>query len=282
MTSTDEVTLAAKLGTNLNSAHGHIYFAPEAANAYAALGLSPHQQYFASRGAALGAVGPEVVVATFFNFNPAIVHRALPSAWRVATPSQIQQARIDAAAQVMEQCAGSLEATVAEATDLAGQMLEGLTDEGRPLAAANRSVPEPDEPWARLWQRLTILREWRGDAHVAALVTAPVDAVEALVLHAATGIVPKAGLMSTRQWPEEAWQSAIERLVARGLVEADGSFTAEGKTFRAKIEATTNEACVRMVDALGAANTVRFNELLQGYREALVEGGAFASLLGGR
>lgn len=276
---TDTLELTAKLGGITNLVHGFIYFAPEATEEYEAVGLPPSHHYFASRGACFGPVPGGVVVATFFNFNPAMVHAVIPEAWSMAEPADIQTARMRAAGRVLERTCGAVDAdTVAEATALAGRMMDALGDEGRPLAAANRAVPEPDDPWQRLWQRVTVLREWRGDAHVAALVSAPVDPVEALALHAATGQVPRAALVTTRQWPEDDWQAGIDRLVARGLLEPDESFTDAGRALRDDIEHRTDLACLPMVDAIGAADTRRLIDLLKPVRTGLLEGGAFAAL----
>lgn len=275
-----DLDLVAKLGTVTNSTHGFIYFSQSAGAAYEELGLTGRQQYFASRGAAFGAVPAEVVIATFFNFNPEIVRETIPAAWDVADPAEIQTARMRAAGDQLAALDALSVAELTEAIDLAGRMVAGVTDEGRPLAGANRAVPEPDDPWQRLWQRLTIVREWRGDGHVAALATAPVTALEALVLHAATGQVPRAGLQATRQWNDEAWDAAVTALVGRGLVDADGSFTEDGRSFRHEIERRTNVAAAPLVDAIGVDDTRRLIDLLKPVQQRLIESGAFARLLG--
>ncbi|MDW3218583.1 MAG: hypothetical protein R8F63_08195 [Acidimicrobiales bacterium] len=279
----DAVTLAAKLGGITNLTHGFIYFAPEAAEEYAAVGLPAEHQYFASRGACFGPVPAGVIVATFFNFNPALVHAVIPDAWTLADPAAIQTARMRAAGRVLAASCGAVsDEDIAAASAIAKAMMDGLGDEGRALAAANRAVPEPDDAWELLWQRITVLREWRGDAHVAALVAAPVDAVEALILHAATDQVPKSALVATRQWPEDAWQAGVDRLVSRGLLQPDEQFTDAGRAFREDIERRTNEACVAMVDAVGADDTRRLIDLLKPVRDGLLEGGAFAAMGRGR
>lgn len=270
--------LVAKLGTVTNSTHGFIYFSESAGAAYEELGLTGRQQYFASRGAALGAVPAEVVIATFFNFNPEIVRQAIPAAWDVADPAEIQAVRMRAAGAQLAQLDALPPDHVAEATALAGRMIAGVTDEGRPLGGANRAVPEPDDPWERLWQRVSVIREWRGDAHVAVLAAAPLTAVEALVLHAATGQVPRAALQATRQWDDAAWNQAIGALAQRGLVQPDGSFTDEGRSFRADIERQTNAAAAPLVDAIGPDDTARLIDLLAPIQRALVDSGAFARL----
>lgn len=275
-----DLDLVAKLGTVTNSTHGFIYFSESASAAYDELGLTGRQQYFASRGAAFGAVPAEVVIATFFNFNPEIVRAAIPAAWEVAEPAEIQTVRMRAAGEQLAALDALPAADLAEATELAGRMMAGVTDEGRPLAGANRSVPEPADPWQRLWQRLTVVREWRGDAHVAALAAAPLTALEALVLHAATGHVPRAALQATRQWDDDAWQATVTDLAQRGLVDADGAFTDAGRSFRDDIEQRTNIAAAPLVDAIGADDTRRLIDLLKPIQRALIESGAFARLQG--
>ena len=64
-----------------------VYFVPEAAEAYERLGITGRAGYFASRAAPMGAVQADVVVSTFFNFNPELVHAAIPSSWAMATPA---------------------------------------------------------------------------------------------------------------------------------------------------------------------------------------------------
>ena len=280
----EPIELSAKLNTMTGPVHGFIYFAPEATEEYDALGLPASHHYFASRGAALGAVPAEVVVATFFNFPPYMAEAAIPDAWSIASPAAIQAARMRAAGRVLRRLAGdALDADgVAEATALAGRMIDGVGDAGRPLAAGNRAVPEPDDPWERLWQRITVIREWRGDVHVAALVAASVDPVEALLLHAATGQVPLAALKATRQWPDADYDAGVERLRSRGLLDADGAFTDDGRAFREAIEHTTNEASTPLVAAIGSADTQRLLDLLRPVRTALTEGGAFAAMRSNR
>ena len=277
-----DLDLVAKLGAITNSTHGFIYFSEPAGEAYAELGLTGRQQYFASRGAAFGPVPAEVIIATFFNFNPAIIRAAIPAAWGVAGPAEIQAVRMRAAGAQLAALDALPAADLDEAIDLAGRMVDGVTDEGRPLAGANRAVAEPSDPWERLWQRLTVIREWRGDGHVAALAAAPVTALEALVLHAATGQVPRAGLQATRQWSDDAWDATVADLAGRGLVDADGAFTDEGRSFRDDIERRTNVAAAPLVDAIGPDDTRRLIDLLRPVQQALVESGAFARLRGVR
>lgn len=274
-------TIVERLGRVTNLVHGFIYFAPEATNRFESLGLSATQQYFAGRAAPMGAVGAELVVATFFNFNPAAVRAAIPQAWSVASPAAVQNARLDAAQEVLHRTCGDLNpADVARATGIAQAMVDGVGDEGKPLAAANRAAAMPADALGRLWQLVTIIREWRGDAHVAVLSAAPVTGIEALVLHAATGQVPGAVLRTTRSWSEQDWDDAVTALAERGLVRADGSFTDRGAAFRTDIEEATNRAASPLVQAVGDNDAQEFCDLLRPIRSALIATGVFARPLG--
>jgi hypothetical protein len=67
--------------------HALTYFAQAAFDAWAAAGITGFWRgYFATRAAPFGEVGPEVVTASFYNFAPAMVARALPSVWALASP----------------------------------------------------------------------------------------------------------------------------------------------------------------------------------------------------
>lgn len=275
-------TTVERLGAITNLVHGFIYFSGEAADEFGALGLTGRRQYFAGRAAPMGPVGPELVVATFYNFNPEVVRSAIPSAWKVASPDAVQAARLRAAGDVLHTACGDVDdEAIDRAIEIAQAMVDGVGDEGKPLAAANRAVALPDDPLVRLWQLVTVIREWRGDAHVAALGAAAVGGIEALVLHAATGTVPAEVLQSTRAWSDEAWSAAIARLAARDLVDDMGAFTSEGEAFRADIEAATNRAAQSLVDAVGDDAAAELCELLKPLRTGLVESGAFARPLRG-
>ena len=272
-----DTSLSARLGGITNLVHGFIYFAPEAMSEYEALGLRDAQQYFAVRAAPYGTVDADLVMATFFNFEPGYVASGIDQVWEIASPDDIQRARMRAAGVVLRKhCPDLADSDVAEASDIAMNMINGVGFEGKPLAAANRSVTEPEDSVERLWQRITVLREWRGDIHVAALVAASVDAVEALILHAATGVVPKAALARSRKWSRESWQDGVDSLVSQGLINEDESFTETGQAFRDDIETRTDVACQALVDAVGEDSTKRFIELLKSIRRGLLDGGAFA------
>jgi hypothetical protein len=265
--------IARKVWRTLEPYHGMIYFVPEAAEAYERLGVHGRGGYFASRAAPMGAVSAEVVVSTFFNFNPEIVRAAIPSAWQAAEPTAIVAARLEAADSALRRVLGAAVDSddIVEAASLARAAAEAACCDGRPLAAAHAALPWPDEPHLVLWHGATVLREHRGDGHVAALVLSGVSGIEALVLHAATGEVGRAVLQSTRAWPDDLWEAALQALVERGWTNADGSFTDEGRAARQAVEAETDSSAADPWAAIGEEGVARLRELVRPWPKSMAQ-----------
>jgi len=273
-------TTVQRLGRTTNLVHGFIYFSSQAAEQFSALGLAGNQRYFAGRAAAMGPVDADAVIDSFYNFNPEVVRLGIPSAWVVALPADVQQARFRAAADVLSSAGSDVHSdAISQAIEIAHLMIDGVSDEAKPLAAGNRAVEIPDEPLVALWQLVTIVREWRGDAHVNALRAADVSGIEALILHAATGQVPVDVLKATRAWSDDAWDNAIAGLAARGLVQPDGTFTPQGEQYRKEIEAATNAEAQALVDAVGDEQASTFCDLLRPIRDGLLASGVFSNSL---
>jgi hypothetical protein len=267
---------ARRLWPAFETYHAHIYFVPEAAEAYRELGLKGGWMgYFASRAAALGAASPGLVTAVFFNFHPAMVARALPDAWALASPDDVLTARLRVA-DVALRClipdhVGT--AVEAEAAALAREAAEGPALAGRPLYGALRSLPWPEEPHLVLWHACTLLREHRGDGHVAALTAAGLDGVEAHVTIAAAGGIPRETLQANRKWSDEDWAAAEDRLRSRGWLDAGGSLTAAGRAGRAEVEARTDTLAEEPWRVLGPERTERLLALLGPMARAINEAG---------
>ncbi|MFB9683467.1 SCO6745 family protein [Amycolatopsis plumensis] len=257
--------------------HGMIYFAPEAAAAYAELGLTGRAGYFASRSAALGAVPAPVVIATFYNFNPALVRESIAAAWSVTDPAAVLAARFAAADQALRGVLG--DAVTAPETRRAAALLREAAEAaigdvtGRPLFAAHAALPWPTEPHLVLWHAQTLLREYRGDAHVAALLTAGLSGIEALITHAASGAVPAETLRTSRSWSEEDWNRAVAGLRERDwLTDAtEPAFTPAGAARRAEIEKVTDEHSVTPYAHIGEAACTELQTLVRPFSRALGE-----------
>lgn len=274
-------TIARKTWRTLEPIHGLIYFAPEAGAAYEAIGLPPAMGgYFASRAAAMGPVPAEVVIATFFNFHPAFVRETIPSAWSIASPEVVLEARLGAADRALRARLGDEVASspaVEEAAVLARRAAESATQwpEGRPLFAGHAALAWPEDPLLVLWHAQTLLREFRGDGHLAAMAVEGVTGVEALILHGATGEVPPATLRSSRRWPTDEWAAGEERLRSRGWLDADGALTESGRAHRQWVEDRTDALAAPAYEVLGEDGCERLRTLGRPFSKAIVEAGAF-------
>jgi len=260
----------------LEPVHAVSYFAPEAAEEFVAAGLKGFWMgYFAGRAAPMGAVGAAVVDATFFNFAPARVARAVPDAWSLATPGRVLDARSAGATRALARILGpdGLGDGPSRAGALVRTAVDGLTVAGRPLGAANAALPWPDEPLAGLWHAATVVREHRGDGHVAALVAAGLDGRQALVSMAATGVVPRPLLQQARGWDDAAWESAVDALVQRGWLHPDGTPTPDGTAARADIEDRTDRLAAEPWERLGAVAVDELRTLLVPLARAVAAAG---------
>ena len=263
-----DLTTPRKMHRTMEPYHGMIYFVPEARQRYEALGLTGRRMgYFASRAAAMGPVPAEVVIATFFNFNPDLVRRAIPEAWSLATPQAIIDARLVAADQALRRMLGTAidGPEVAEAAALATLATGGCHPEGRPLYAAHAALTWPDEPHLALWWAQTLLREFRGDGHIAALVTEDLTGPEALVLHEASDAESLAAgvLQVSRAWPDDQWQATRDALASRGLLEGDGTITDAGSALRQRVEDTTDRLMLGCWERLGEDRCQRLRQLVR-------------------
>lgn len=273
---TDDAALARALHGVIEPIVTTLFLCPEAMDEWEQLGLEPRGQgYVAGRSAPLGAVGPGVAAPLFYNFNPGLVAHALPAAWDVVSPQQVIDARARAVQRTLERCHAPLN-DVAEATDLARRAAAGVTMAGRPLAGANAAVPQPVQPFAALWQALCVLREHRGDGHIALLVTAEIAPIPALVLYAAwQDMVSRRFLQRSRLWDDDAWAEAEASLRQRGWLDDGNALTDDGRARRDALEEETDRLAAGPFVALGAEESLRLFDLLVPIVVALNDGGAF-------
>lgn len=256
-TGAGEVTpaLARRVWGRLEAVHVVAYFAPPVHAAHAALGLSDRGSgYVAGRSAPFGRVGPEVVTAAFHGFAPRFIRHALPAAWEVASPEEVLEVTTTTVRDLLHEVLTGAD-TLTSAAELAMKAAPVQPTLGRPLAAAWSAVPWSDDPVTVLWQAATRVRESRGDGHVALLVDAELDGVEA---HLTTrGDSPKLRqiLGATRGITDAEWDAAVVRLQHRGLLADDGSLTEAGQQLRSRLERRTDELTVPGWSALGRDRT---------------------------
>ncbi|GAB1813180.1 hypothetical protein MUNTM_22190 [Mycobacterium sp. MUNTM1] len=259
--------------------HAVTYFAPEARAALDALGYRGFWMgYFAARSAPLGAAPREVVSAIFYNFAPERVAKALPAAWEIAGPQAALQARQESAVAALRRYGLGSDENIRVAAELAGRAARQAPLDARPLFAANLALPWPDDPPSALWHATTLLREQRGDAHVAVLAAAGISGRESNVLHAAAGNVSRDYIARTRDYDEASWRQHEQRLAERGLLNDDGTLTPAGRELKDHIELTTDTLALSALDALSDDEVETLFRALTPITRAVVAGGDVPAL----
>ena len=261
---TNTMSPARAMWTMFEPVHDVTYFAPEALSAFTEAGLRGFWRgYFGGRAAPFGRTGAAVVAASFFNFAPSFVARAIPGVWDIITPADAIAVREAGATAALQRLLGGREAEAAKAADLLWRAVEDLDFAGRVLSAANAELPVSADPLTRLWQATTVLREHRGDGHFAALAAADIDGLEAVVLRCAKDADISRRLMQpVRGWTDEEWDAAAVRLTERGWTGGDGTITAAGRAAHDALEAATDQAAVRPWTRMGSAGLAEVADVL--------------------
>lgn len=223
-----------------------VYFVPEANEKFGELGLEFRMQYFASRAAPMGAVAANVVAATFYNFNPQLIASVIPAAWELVPPATVTRARYEIVSTALPRVLGD-ELThspeLARAAELLRRVAESVPNaDGRPLYAGHAELPWPDTPHVQLWHAITLLREYRGDGHIAALMTNGLSGLDALITHTAMGIGFNVDFARrSRGWSRDQWKAGTEHLTSGGILRSDGELTPAGTDLRSTVENLTDE-----------------------------------------
>ncbi len=277
--STDLIRLSRQCWGMLETLHVVGYLSPKPYAAYAELGLQGRRAYFAARSAPLGRASRELVAATFYVFSPSLIAKAMPSVWDQVTPEQITQVRYQVVTDTLREILADPD--VGEPLELAREACAGLREHHRPLFAAHRTLPWPDDPLMALFHASALVREHRGDAHMSALFQAGLDPVEALI----TGGLASNSLefvRTTRGWTDDEWAAGYQRLQARGLVDQAGELTSDGSALRASIEAATDQHAVEGWAHLGIAESTRFRELMRPLRDTVKASGVLPDWVSAR
>ena len=230
----------------------NVYFAPEAHQRYAALGLDAYgPAYFCSRGASLGRPTGLVVTAAFGVFSPAVVVPAVDAGWAKAEPEPLLRARYDGAVASLRRLLGEPDAArLARAIELLRRGLEVAEGAGHPLFSGLKSLPFPEDPVGQLWRCCDMVREHRGDSHIAVWTKALVQPIEIQLMSELQLGIPLKTYSATRGWTVAQMDAAIDGMRAKGWMDGD-QFSPEGRAFRERIEADTDTMETAIIDAIG-------------------------------
>ncbi len=212
------------------------------------LGIPKGAAFFAVRGAPMGAANTAIFAAAFHGFALERLQDGLTAAWAATTPQAVIEATHQAIPKMALRVFGDSQNidSIDRVGSLLAQLVANLDVSGRPLAAGNKAVTSPSEPWAKLWRAWNTLREYRGDAHIATLVASNLTVDEAQVLSATWGSAKYDVelLRKTRGLDDPRWAAAQSQLMNRDLLNSDGSITDAGTALRDDIELRTDAACM--------------------------------------
>jgi hypothetical protein len=252
------------LAAALEPVTGQVYFSPECHSNYEKLGFAASRgefngvmapdgpAYFTSRGSVMGQVSGEVVAAAFAVFNPAVVIPSVQHGWSLTNAATICAARDDGAIAQLVRTIGEQPDGVERAHDLLLQATDVLRPEGRALYAGLRSLNAPDTLLGKVWRLGDMLREYRGDSHTAAWISAGFDACQIGVLSELYWGLPIKSYSRTRGWQDADYDTAIETLSRNGLISKDGTLTPEGRSQREKVETLTDLQMEPVLRQLGS------------------------------
>ena len=231
-----------------------------------------------TRAAPMGRVNAAVVCSAFFNLNPTVITELIPAAWDVTAPESVLAAQADALSPPLAAAVASMTpADLAELAALSRTATEAAIEhaEGRPLFAGMASLPLPAEDHMMIWYAAKLLREHRGDGHVAALVVEELGPIDALVIHAAFDGFPADMLRRSRRWSQEEWNASVDSLRALGWLTdaAEPTLTPDGSTRRRWIEDRTDQMAVAAFAPIGPEGVERMIELGATFTQALEDGG---------
>ena len=192
----------------------------------------------------------ELVAAAFAVFNPEIVVPCVQLGWQRTDATAICAARDDGAIAQLRRILGDTPDGLDRVNELLARAVATLRPEGRPLFAGLLSQAMPETPLGAMWRRGDMLREFRGDSHTAAWISAGFDATEIGLVSELYWGLPMRSYSRTRAWTDAQFDAAHARLAARGLLD-DTGFTDAGRAAREQVEIATDAQMRPAIEALG-------------------------------
>lgn len=234
-------------------------------------GLNFLTSYVWGRAASLGEPPASLVVAAFAAFEPGFLTSVYEEARSHLSRADLLAIRDEATIASLQQVLGDEDVTFAVATLRRG--LAAADSTGRALFSGLRSRPWPESPLGQLWRACDMIREHRGDSHIAAYITAGFDPVAMNILTELYVGMPLSSYTATRGWSLDVIAAAAARLEDQGLV-SDGALTPEGLRVRDEIEERTDAMEQPIIDAIGS-DFAQLVEQLDRWSAACIAAAAF-------
>jgi hypothetical protein len=198
---------------------------------------------------------------------------AVEEGWRRTDQATILAARERGSVASLRRMLGDEPDGLSWVTDVLKRMADAGPAEGHFLHSGLLSLGYPGDPMGDFWRAADLVREHRGDSHIAAWLAADLDATEVGLLTDPWRGQPLKSWVRTRGWTEDELDAACDRLRSRDLLDGD-ALTNAGQALRDDIEAATDVMERRMIDALGD-DASRFFTLLDGWCELVVAAGGY-------
>jgi hypothetical protein len=274
---TAEQTPERALRDAIEPFHSICYFAEDVKARYLELGMHPWASYFGQRAAPMGAVGAEVVTSTFYGFSPSLVAKSVPTVWSRLSPEQAWEDRVSSVGAVLARsvAAATTDEDLERAIAIGEQMVSAFVPGGRPLGTAHAAMPRPPGRLPHLWVVVSALREYRGDGHVAALVTHGVGPLESMATSTGYSNLSLRFHQRGRGWSEDDWSAGVERARVAGWLDDSGRLTDAGESMRQNVERSTDATMSEVIGAVSQPDAAFFTKLVGALSRTLVESGGF-------
>lgn len=274
---TDWIELTARAGRAGHDVVGWLMWDPDAIARYEALGV-PGGGGWSQRGrlAPLGAdSSPAAAASTTFSIHPDVVAMVLGMARKATDPAGVLAVRDESIEPGLESVAPGLGAQLAPLAEHLWRGVDAVHFGARPLFAANRALPRPDDVTSVLsaWLAVNCLRELRGDNHWALCASEDLDDVEVGLLHSVMVDPDEYGgeewIARSRGADDAAVTRGWVRLEAKGLA-TDAAVNDEGRRFRLELERRTSALTAPAWQAVGEAATEAFCAAVEPHHDAFV------------
>jgi hypothetical protein len=233
--------------------------------------------YLAQRSAPLGLPtgrpDAPLVIATFYGFAPEAVAQRIPAVWDAATPTQVMSATFASMQELLGRVLADHPAAVAELAQLLAPVADAHPIAGRPLAAAWSGVARTGDPLLDLWLATSVIRESRGDGHLALLVAAGVGPLASHLITTGDGAEVRETLLGMRGWSADQVAATAEVLRAQGLLDAEGRRTDTCRALRDDLERRTDQLSAPPWEAAGPEAVSRIGDLALELLPALLASG---------